>query len=111
MLLSIYRWAVCLEPYCQTGNAERAQIRGADLLNLVTYITAWPDATLDEMAVFMYNKGGFFTPVRLSPNASRSSRSPRKRPQLKPIRPSGRTCSSVFGNFGIAPPLSEFFRF
>ena len=32
---------------------------GVNLLNLVTYITAWPDATLDEMAAFIYyNKGG-----------------------------------------------------
>jgi hypothetical protein len=28
------------------------------LLNLVTYITTWPDATLDEMAAFIYNEGG-----------------------------------------------------
>ena len=57
-LSSIYRWAIRIEPYRQTGNAERTQIRGVDLLNLVIYITAWPDATLDEMAVFMYNEGG-----------------------------------------------------
>ena len=37
---------------------ERTTIIGADLLNLVTYITAWPDTTLDEMAVFIYNEGG-----------------------------------------------------
>ena len=29
-----------------------------DLLSLVTYIMAWPDATLDKMAVFIYNEGG-----------------------------------------------------
>ena len=57
-LSSIYCLAVRIEPYCQTGNAERTQIRGVDLLNLVIYITAWPDATPDEMAVFMYNEGG-----------------------------------------------------
>ena len=57
-LSSIYRWAVRIEPYRQTGNAERTQILGADLLNLAIYITAWPDATIDEMAVFMYSEGG-----------------------------------------------------
>ena len=57
LLSSIYRWAIRLEPYRQTGNAERTQIRGADLLNIVTYITTWPDATLDEMVVFVYNEG------------------------------------------------------
>jgi hypothetical protein len=55
---SIYRWADCLEPFRQSGNRERTTIVGVNLLSLVTYITAWPDATLDEMAVFIYNKGG-----------------------------------------------------
>jgi len=52
---SIYRWADRLGPFRQTGNRERATIVGVDLLSLVTYITAWPDATLDKMAVFIYN--------------------------------------------------------
>jgi hypothetical protein len=55
---SIYRWAIRPAPYRQTGNTEQSEIKGTDLLNLVTFITAWPDATLDEMAVFMYNEGG-----------------------------------------------------
>ena len=50
---SIYRWADRLEPLRQTGNRERATIVGVDLLSLVTYITDWPDATLDEMAIFI----------------------------------------------------------
>ena len=65
---SIYRWADRLEPFRQSGNRERTTIVGVDLLSLVTYITAWPDATLDEMAVFIYNEGGVSTPVRESPN-------------------------------------------
>ena len=55
---SIYRWADRLEPFRQTGNRERTTIVGVDLLSLVTYITAWPDATQDEMAVFIYNERG-----------------------------------------------------
>ena len=55
---SIDRWANRLEPFRQTGNRERTTIVGVDLLCLVTYITAWLDATLDEMAVFIYNEGG-----------------------------------------------------
>jgi hypothetical protein len=31
-------------------------IVGVDLLNLITFITAWMDATLVEMAVFIYNE-------------------------------------------------------
>ncbi len=54
---SIYRWADRLERFCQTGNRERMTIVGVDLLSLVTYITAWPDAALDKMAVFIYNEG------------------------------------------------------
>ena len=57
-LLSIYRWDVHPGPYRQTGNRPRTTVVGVDLLNLVTYITAWPDTTLDEMAAFIYNKGG-----------------------------------------------------
>ena len=48
---SIYQWADRLELFRQTGNRERTTIVGVDILNLVTYITAWPDATLDKMAV------------------------------------------------------------
>ena len=44
---SLFLWRERLEPYCQTGNMERSRIVGTELLNLITYITAWPDATLD----------------------------------------------------------------
>jgi hypothetical protein len=37
---------------------KQNEIKGADLLNLVTFIIAWPYAILDEMAVFMDNEGG-----------------------------------------------------
>jgi hypothetical protein len=33
-------------------------IVGVTLLNLVTYITAWPDVTLNKMAAFIFNKVG-----------------------------------------------------
>ncbi len=65
---SLFHWSGRLEPYHQTGNRERSQIIGTELLNLVTYITAWPDATLDEMVAFIFNEGGGSTPVRQSPN-------------------------------------------
>ena len=48
-LRSIGRWDVHLEPYHHTGKRPRTTVVGVDLLNLVTYITAWPDATLNEM--------------------------------------------------------------
>jgi hypothetical protein len=55
---SLFHWRERLEPYRQTGSMERSQIIGTKLLNLVTYITAWPDATLDKMAAFIFNEGG-----------------------------------------------------
>ena len=65
----IYRWDVRPGPYHQTGNRPRMTVVGVDLLNLVTYITAWPDATLNEMAAFIYNKGGVSIPPRRYPIA------------------------------------------
>ena len=65
---SLFRWSGRLEPYRQTGNRERSLIIGTELLHLVTFVTAWPDATLDEMAAFIFNEGGGSTPVRQSPN-------------------------------------------
>jgi hypothetical protein len=46
---SRFGWCRRLKPYLQTGNRERSQIIGTELLDLVTYITAWPDVTLDKM--------------------------------------------------------------
>jgi hypothetical protein len=54
----VYRWSHCIQPYCKTNNRERPQIIGADLLNPVTFITAWPNATLNMMAAYIFNKGG-----------------------------------------------------
>jgi hypothetical protein len=55
---SIYFWAACLKLHRQTGNRAWSQIISVNLLNLVICITAWPDATLDEMAAFIFNEGG-----------------------------------------------------
>jgi hypothetical protein len=51
---SIYHWAAHLEPYRQTGNRAWSQIIGVDLLNHDIHITAWLDATLDDMAAFIF---------------------------------------------------------
>ena len=55
---SISRWTRRITPRRQTGNKQRGQIVGGDLLNLVIYITAYKDATQDEIATFIYNEGG-----------------------------------------------------
>jgi hypothetical protein len=55
---SLCRWRERLHPYCQTGNKALEQVVGVDLLNLVTFLRAWPEATLKEIAIFIYNEGG-----------------------------------------------------
>ena len=100
-LSSIYRWDVRPEPFRQTGNGPWTTVVGVDLLNLVTYITAWPDATLDEMSTFIYNKGGISTPARQYLIAFMIFMSRGKRLPQKDTRHSGRTLSFVSGDFGI----------
>ncbi len=64
---SLFRWSGRLEPPHQTGNMERSQIIRTKLLNLVTYITAWPDTTLDKMASFIFNeRGGLYSSQAIS---------------------------------------------
>ena len=41
-----------LEPYRATGNKAREKIVGVDLINLVTFLRAWPESQLEEMAEF-----------------------------------------------------------
>jgi hypothetical protein len=54
---SLQRWTNCLEPFHQTGNKARDTVVGLDLINLVSFLTAWPEGTIDDMASFIYNKG------------------------------------------------------
>ena len=37
---------------------DRKQLVGIDMMNMVTFLIAYPDASLDEIAVFIYNEGG-----------------------------------------------------
>ncbi len=57
---SIVQWNLRPVPYHQIGNMPRTVIIGVDLINLATFITAWLDATIDEMAVSIFNEGGDF---------------------------------------------------
>jgi hypothetical protein len=62
---SILCWRECLDPYPPMGNKAREQVMGVDLINLVTFLKAWPKAHLDEMAIFIYNKGGALYPITI----------------------------------------------
>jgi hypothetical protein len=52
------QWRECFDSYCSTGNKAREQIAGIDLINLVTFLQAWPEVNLEKLAVFLYNEGG-----------------------------------------------------
>ena len=108
-LRSIYRWGDRLEPFCQTGNTERTTIVGADLPSLVTYITAWLDATLDEMAVFIYNEGGGSLLPSGNFETSRDARHNKKEGFYRrlPDATAGHSVSSV-GILELPPPLGIF---
>jgi hypothetical protein len=54
---SLYRWADHPHPCQQTGGPAHTTIVGVDMIHLVTFLVAHPDATQDEMAAFVYNKG------------------------------------------------------
>lgn len=55
---TIYNWLERIVPYEQTGNKEREAIVGTDLLLLTAFLYVYSDAELDEVAAFIYNKGG-----------------------------------------------------
>ena len=88
---------------------EIATTLGADLLSLVTYITAWPDATRDEMAVFIYNEGGdFYSRQRISQRLAELDI--KRGLLLKATRRNNWTFSFECGDSEIAPPPLAFFR-
>jgi hypothetical protein len=66
---SLSCWRERLHPYCQMGNKAWEQVVGVDLLNLVTFLRAWPEATLEEMAIFIYYEGGLLYSSRCCPGA------------------------------------------
>jgi hypothetical protein len=60
---SLCYWRERLDSYCPTGNKARDQVVGVDLINLMTFLRAWPEAHLIEMAVFTYNEGRPLYPI------------------------------------------------
>jgi hypothetical protein len=104
---SLRHWRECLHPFRQTGNKAREQIVGIDLLNLATYLRAWPEAALNKMAIFLCNEGGpLYSKQVLSGRLTKLSISKKK----APIRLRGRTFNTVLEAFGTNPPLLAFFR-
>jgi hypothetical protein len=60
---SLCCWRERLDPYCLMGNKAMDQVMGVDLINLVTFLKVWPKAHLNEMAIFINNKGGPLYPI------------------------------------------------
>ena len=55
---SIYNWQERITSYRKTGARERTHLIGEDQLSLILFLIAYPDATIDEMATHIFNKGG-----------------------------------------------------
>ena len=55
---SIYRWVQRPFPYKMTGGRPRVHLTGADQLLLSLCLFIYPDASIDEIAAFIYANGG-----------------------------------------------------
>ena len=55
---SVRRWIVRQTPYSMTGNAEKRDLVGADLILFEVISIVYPQASQDEMALYIYSKGG-----------------------------------------------------
>ena len=55
---SVERWLGRLIPYRMTGNREKTDLVGADLILLGVISIVYPQASQDEMALFIYSEGG-----------------------------------------------------
>ena len=57
-ILSIRRWEQRIMPYRMAGGREREQLIGADQLLLSICLYIYPEASSDEIAVFIHSNGG-----------------------------------------------------
>ena len=55
---SVWRWVRRLVPYHMAGNGEKTELVGADLILLGVISIVYPQASQDEMALYIYSKGG-----------------------------------------------------
>ena len=56
--VSHWRWRHRLLPFRMTGNRSNETIVEVDQFLAVVCLTIWPDSTTDDIATFIYNKGG-----------------------------------------------------
>ena len=55
---SVSRWLERVVPYRMTGNREKGELVGTDLILLGVITIVYPQASQDEMAMFIYSEGG-----------------------------------------------------
>ena len=55
---SVRRWIVRMIPYRMTGNHEKTELVGEDLILLGVISIVYPQASQDEMAMYIYSEGG-----------------------------------------------------
>jgi hypothetical protein len=107
---SLCRWREHLHPYCQTANKARVEVVGVDLPNFVTFLRAWPEATLGKMAIFLYNEEGPLYSKQVLSRCLTKLSILKRGPKQWPIRLRGRTFNTLSLVSGTNPPLLAFFR-
>ena len=55
---SVYNWLDRLEPYRMTGGVEKSAITGFDQMLLAIGLWIYPNATADELCMFIHSNGG-----------------------------------------------------
>ena len=55
---SVRRWVERITPFRMTGNRERCELVGMDLILLGVISIVHPQASQDEMAIYIYSEGG-----------------------------------------------------
>jgi len=55
---TLKNWIDRIQPKEMNGGVEAKKLVGRDQLLLSIFLTAWPDATNDEIAAFLVNNGG-----------------------------------------------------
>ena len=103
---SVYRWGLRRERFRRTGNRERNSVVGIDMLNLVCFVIAHPDATLDEIAVHLYNEGGDLYSIQVLSKRLKELRITKKKASTEAyqaLTPANRFRAFTFWN--CPPPL------
>jgi hypothetical protein len=80
-----------------------------DMIHLVTFLIAHPDSTQDEMAAFVYNKGGALYSKQRNSKHLKDLEITKKKASIKAFQASSAEVQfTVFTYWNCAPPLGIF---